>query len=145
MNNPVRAHEHCEWRSAGYCHYPCAIVWKTGIFIDIRTKDAKEFHPQKNMSLCSFVLINFPFVYTGGRNTIACPTSRLMILLRHKYIKTYFFSFIFCFLCSSVLINYHSVYAADAIQLRTYVRRKPARDFYLALNNADVYATSLAE
>ena len=35
MNNPLRAHEHSEWRSAGYCHYLCAIVWKTG-FCDFR-------------------------------------------------------------------------------------------------------------
>ena len=26
---------------------------------------------QRNMSLCSYVLINYPCVYTGGRNTIA--------------------------------------------------------------------------
>ena len=39
MNNPVRAYERSEWRSAGYRHHPCAIVWKTGFFIDIRTED----------------------------------------------------------------------------------------------------------
>ena len=35
MNNPVRAYERSEWRSAGYRHHPCAIVWKTG-FCDFR-------------------------------------------------------------------------------------------------------------
>ena len=31
MNNPVRAYERSEWRSAGYRHHPCVIVWKTGV------------------------------------------------------------------------------------------------------------------
>ena len=35
MNNPVRAYERSEWRSAGYRHHPCAIVCKTG-FRDFR-------------------------------------------------------------------------------------------------------------
>ena len=35
MNNPVRAYEHREWRSAGYRQPPCAIVWKT-VFCDFR-------------------------------------------------------------------------------------------------------------
>ena len=35
MNNPVRAYEHSEWQSAGYCHHPCVIVCKTG-FCDFR-------------------------------------------------------------------------------------------------------------
>ena len=35
MNNPVRAYERSEWRSAGYRHHPRAIVCKTG-FCDFR-------------------------------------------------------------------------------------------------------------
>ena len=42
-----------------------------GFFIDIRTKDTKEFHPQNPCSLCPYVLINYPCVYTDGRNGIA--------------------------------------------------------------------------
>ena len=35
MNNPVRAYERSEWRSAGYRHHPSSIVCKTG-FCDFR-------------------------------------------------------------------------------------------------------------
>ena len=42
-----------------------------GVFIDRRTKETKEFHTQRTCSLCSYVLINYPCVYTGGRNGIA--------------------------------------------------------------------------
>ena len=35
MNNPVRAYERSEWRSAGYRHHPYSIVCKTG-FCDFR-------------------------------------------------------------------------------------------------------------
>ena len=40
MNNPVRAYERSEWRSAGYRLQLCLIVWKTGIYNLSRLSDA---------------------------------------------------------------------------------------------------------
>jgi hypothetical protein len=40
MNNPVRAYERSEWRSAGYRLQLCLIVWKTGFYNLSRLSDA---------------------------------------------------------------------------------------------------------
>ena len=40
MNNPVRAYERSEWRSAGYRLQICLIVWKTGFYNLSRLSDA---------------------------------------------------------------------------------------------------------
>ena len=40
MNNPVRAYERSEWRSAGYRLILCVIVWKTGFYNLSRLSDA---------------------------------------------------------------------------------------------------------
>ena len=40
MNNPVRAYERSEWRSAGYRLPLCVIVWKTGFYNLSRLSDA---------------------------------------------------------------------------------------------------------
>ena len=44
-------------------------------FLDRRTKDTKEFHTQRICSLCSYVLINYPYI--GYADTIKlCPYVR---------------------------------------------------------------------
>ena len=50
---------------------PCSTRFFTSpndSFLDRRTKDTKEFHTQRICSLCSYVLINYPFV--GYADTI---------------------------------------------------------------------------
>ena len=62
MNNPVRAYERSEWRSAGYRHQPCSIVWKTGV--------------------CNFRVFQTPVSVGGWQPRTSC--------LRHSYGVTLF-------------------------------------------------------
>ena len=81
MNNPVRANEHSEWRSAGYCHYPCAIVWKTG-FCDFRVFQTPVsvggLHPRTSCLRHSYGVI----IFRGMKPLNPC--SARLSLYRHK-------------------------------------------------------------
>ena len=118
MNNPVRAYERSEWRSAGYRLQLCLIVWKTGFttFRVFQTPMAGGCPPPRTSCLRHSYGVT---IFRGIKPLNPCSarffTHAWDFFIRHKDI--YFSGLIFCFLCSYVLINYPYVYTGGRYKI----------------------------